>query len=168
MKPIAILTSSVFALSLCSFSLQAAVLSYQFDVSIDSGSLNGTVYSGDFVFDDLSLTGVGEEQVALNSFHFGFLGNSLTLADDTVASALFFNGALLGIGINVNRPEFSVSFVPGFFDLSEAYFSYDQNNNSGFGSLTVSTVPVPAALPLLLTGLSALGFLGRRKKQLFS
>lgn len=40
------------------------------------------------------------------------------------------------------------------------------NANLGFGSVTVATTPVPAALPLLVSALGGLGFVGwRRRKQ---
>lgn len=148
---------TLFALCLCSGTLNAASVPYSFDVDVDSGPRNGFLYNGAFSYDDATLIGAGEEYVALDSFNFSFEGVALTLADDGFAEAVFFDGDFLGISYNAATTEFSVSFIPGFFALSEAYFAYDLAGDAGFGALTVSAVPVPAALPLLLSGLGLLG-----------
>jgi hypothetical protein len=154
----------LFALCLCSSTLNAATVPYAFDISLDSGPRIGNLYSGEFSYVDATLMGVGEEYVALDSIDFSFEGTALTLADDMFAEAVFYDGVFLGISYNAVATGFSVSFVPGFLDLSEAYFAYDlPGEGSGFGSLTVTTVPVPAALPLLLSGLGVFGLRVRRR-----
>ena len=51
----------------------------------------------------------------------------------------------------------------GFFDnATEIGFNY---NNTEFYIEYISDIPVPAALPLLLSGLAGLGFAARRKKK---
>ncbi|MBU1192262.1 MAG: VPLPA-CTERM sorting domain-containing protein [Gammaproteobacteria bacterium] len=154
---------ALFALCLCSGALNAATVPYSFDVDVDSGPRNGNLYSGDFSYDDATLTGFGEEYVALDSFNFSFESNALTLVDDTFAEAVFYDGDFLGISYNAATTDFSVSFIPGFFDLSEAYFAYDLAGDAGFGTLNVTAVPVPAALPLLLSGLGLFGLQRRRR-----
>lgn len=153
---------TLFALCLCSGALDAATIPYSFDVDVDSGPRNGNLYNGDFSYDDATLTRSGEEYVALSSFNFSFESTALTLADDSFAEAVFRDGAFLGLSYNAATTEFSVSFIPGFFDLSEAYFAYDLAGDAGFGTLTVTAVPVPAALPLLLSGLGLLSLQRRR------
>lgn len=155
---------ALFVLCLGSGTLSAATIPYTIGVSVDSGPRNGNLYSGEFSYDDASLTGSGEEYLALDRFDFHFESTALTLADDPLAEAAFYDGAFLGLSYNAVATDFSVSFVPGFFELSEAYFAYDlPGEGSGFGSLTVTTVPVPAALPLLLSGLGVFGLMRHRR-----
>lgn len=156
----------VFALGLCSGALNAATVPYSFEVAVDSGPSSGSLLTGGLSYDDMNLTGVGEEYIALESFTFSFEGDNLTLADDLFAEAAFYDGVLLGISYNVTLPAYSVSFVPGFFAIDEAYFSYDlSSEGAGFGSLTITAVPTPAALPLLLSGIGAFGLIGQRHRR---
>lgn len=154
------------ALFLGGNTVHAATVPYEFSVSVDSGPRNGALFGGGFSYDDAGLSGVGEEYLALDSFTFAFEGDPLTLADDPAAEAVFYDGALLGVSYNLATPDYSVSFIPGFFSLDEAFFSYDlPGQGSGFGSLAVTAVPVPAAAPLLMSGVAALGLSGRRRRR---
>lgn len=159
--------ATAFAFCLGSGTVHAATVSYIFDVSVDSGPRSGSVFSGGFGYDDTGLNGSGEEYLALDNFTFHFDGGMLTLADDPSAEAAFYDGVLLGIGYNVTVPAYSLSFMPGFLDLGEAYFAYDlSDEGAGFGSLAVQAVPVPGALPLLLSGIGALvGVRGHRRRR---
>ncbi|WP_425411087.1 VPLPA-CTERM sorting domain-containing protein [Hyphococcus sp.] len=109
-------------------------------------------------------------------------------ADFSELSSLFINGDFDGTG----ETQFSISDIvgsdAGFFgiigeaDFSSVFFTTLAGTvltpgAAPFGGETFSLdnltlaggvnaeVPVPAALPLLLTGLGALGFAGRRKKK---
>lgn len=144
--------------------LQAASVPYSFEVMIDSGPRTGNQYQGSFTYDDTALIGSGEEYLALTQFTFGFDSSNVTLADDPLAEASFYDGSLLGISFNVSSPAYALSFVPGFFDLNEAFFAYDlSTEGGGFGNLNIFTVPLPASLPLLLTALTTGAFGWRRK-----
>lgn len=70
-------------------------------------------------------------------------------------------GVAVNFGINL------ISFTPTGGQLSLATPNAPRYNTNVFGppSLTVSTVPVPAALPLFLSALAGLGFFGRRRKR---
>ncbi len=145
----AILTGAVAsAIALSSTSAVAATLTYDFDVAIDSGDLFGETFSGSFSFDDLSVTGSDEEFIAVDSLSFDYLGVEYTEADG-FAEAVFFDGDFLGL-------EFAAadfSFIPGLFDLSEAFFAYDGDEIGGAGDIdyTLRTgdpvkTPEPAGL----------------------
>jgi hypothetical protein len=84
-------------------------------------------------------------------------------------------------GTSPGGPESNIFFV--LTDPSVAYVAFDNNEqNSGIAShppvidelngpsrpiafIEVTTTPLPAALPLFATGLSALGLLGWRRKR---
>lgn len=158
--------AALFALCLGSGAAHAATVAYTFEVNVDSGPRSGSLFTGGFGYDDAGLVGNGEEYLALDDFAFHFEGGLFTLADDLFAEAAFFDGVLLGISYNVTLPDYSLSFVPGFLEPGEAFFAYElPGEGAGFGSLTVSAVPVPAALPLLLSGAGALGLLGHRRRR---
>jgi len=116
----------------------------------------------------------------------GFL-NSLQLWADDTAEAFLVNGltttqliaitgstADSGVGCIFGTPNCrpsgqgtfagSIAFGPGAFIEFRAY----QLNADGFGIKydgSVTPVPVPAALPLLLSGLAGLGFISRRSRK---
>ncbi len=111
------------------------------------------------------LTRVGGGVFDLTSFWFQILGQPATL---TVQA---YNGATL-----VDQVDLLESVYP--HNNGGQVFSYLFSNvtsisfhDSGRGNIriddanvNVSAVPIPAALPLLATGLAALGFAGRRRK----
>ena len=110
----------------------AANITYDFTVNPTFGPLLGESYSGSFTFDDANLIGFGEEFISVDSFSFSFLGVDYTEADGAPnePEVAFFDGSFLGLGFN----EDDFSFVPGFFDLSEAFFTYDLASGSGDGT----------------------------------
>lgn len=142
---------------------QASVVAYTFDILIDSGPLEPSSYSGSFAYDTNTF--------GLTSFSFDFQGTSYDASDDQAAKAVFDNGVFLGLEYNINtQPAFS--FVPGIFDISEAFFSYDLlpgTGEGGTGSLTFTRVvgpetsAVPGPLPLL--GAAACFGYSRRLRQ---
>jgi hypothetical protein len=60
-------------------------------------------------------------------------------------------------------PSGSCSFFGGFIIPISSVASFSGYFN--FGSLTVTTTPVPAALPLLVSALGGLGFVGWRRRE---
>ncbi|NEP52377.1 MAG: PEP-CTERM sorting domain-containing protein [Moorea sp. SIO3C2] len=147
--------------------VNAASMTYDFEVPIDSGFLVGETYSGFFEFDDSALTGLGEEFLSVSNISFDFDGVKYTETDG-FPEAVFFNGDFLGLSFSTD--EFF--FIPGFFDLSEALFRYNTEQGTGTGDLAytlrpdtpVASTPEPTAVFSLLA-LGATGCSGVLKKR---
>jgi hypothetical protein len=115
--------------------------------------------ANDFTLNSFYLTGAWNNglSVLVQAFDNGNLVNSTTLIVSTLSPTLF---TLNWSGID------SVLFT-SFGGISAGYrgagahFALDNLTVNG----AVSAVPVPAALPLLLTGLGGLVALGRRRRQ---
>jgi hypothetical protein len=166
--PKIVLTTTGLVLSMAlvqSAPVQAAVVDYTFDVLIDSGPLKPNSYSGTFAYNTQTFN--------LTDFSFLFQGTQYDESDDPNASVVFDNGVFLGLDYSVSTlPAFS--FVPGFFDVGEAFFSYDlaaSSGQGGAGSLTFTRVvrpdvdAVPAPLPLLGAA-ACFGYSRRLKKRI--
>lgn len=132
----------VSSLLLPTFSVKAALVTYQVDVNIDSGLLLGNNYTGILTYDDASLTGIGNESVLISYFDFLFDGITYTQNDDLFANVDFLDGQLLGLNYAGSSPAFPnfTSAFPPFFDAS---FSYDfgSSGGSGIGVPTYTLVP---------------------------
>lgn len=63
---------------------------------------------------------------------------------------------------------FAAALATSFANVTSILFKYDDGANTAdqfyLSSLTVSDVPLPAALPLLLSGIAGLGFAARKRK----
>ena len=143
--------------------LKAAVVNYTFDILIDAGPLAPNSYTGTFSYNTNTFN--------LTDFAFLFQGTEYDENDDPNASVVFDNGVFLGLEYSVStQPSFS--FVPGFSDVSEAFFAYDLDaigSQGGAGSLAFTRVvnpetsTVPGPLPLL--GAAACFGYSRRLRQ---
>lgn len=174
LKIAVIASSTVLPLITVNFA-QAATVTYDFDVLIDSGSLLNDTYSGFFSYNDSTLNGSGDEYLAIDNLKFNFLGTDYTEADDNSsfgAEAAFLDGDFLGLSFST---DVQFSFIPGFFDLSEAYFAYDIPSGVGTGNITYSLrppqPPTSVSEPTSVFSLLALATMGssymfKNKKQL--
>jgi len=163
------LTAASFAVVLSAISptpAQAATVTYDFTINNLDGDLAGNSFSGSFTYDDALLTGSGSEYLGVSSLLFNLLGTDYTEADDPFAEVAFFEGTFLGLIFAVGNPgvdAISFAFVPGFFDASDAYFTYDFTGSTGkFGTGDIQYQVVPT--PVLLPGLIGLGLGALRKK----
>jgi hypothetical protein len=136
-------------------------VSFEFIVDIVSGELVGDTFTGRFSYDGDAVTGVEDEFVALSSLRFDFQGQAYGL-DDGTAEAAFFDGDFLGLSYSVDFPaRDAFSFLPGFFDLDEAFFAYEAPGGDGIGAIAYTVVPLPGALLLFASGV--LGVFGIRR-----
>lgn len=155
------------ALSLGASTSMAAPVNYNFNGAVDSGTLLGETYAGQFSFDDAALTGSGNEFLSVSSLSFNFLGNAFDQSNGVAPpEAAFLEGVFLGLSFNVNAFNPGFAAIPGFFDVAESYFAYDNGAGSaGFGSLaySVSAVPEAETWTMLLPGLALVGYFARRR-----
>ncbi len=140
---------------------QAATVAYTLEGTVTSSPLTNQTYSGIFTFDDTSLTGVGAEFVTVDKIFVNFNGSTFTKADATATPDVsFFEGDFLGLSFSVSQapPPFSFSFIPGFFDVTESFLTYEQDGLSGDGNVTYTSVSVPESSSLVsLLGFGVLG-----------
>ena len=138
-------------------------MAYTYDILIDSGPLQPHSYSGSSAYDTKTFN--------LTSFSFNFEGTQYDASDDPDATVSIDNGVFLGLEYAIDTPP-AFSFVPGFFDVSDASFAYDLvpgTGQAGFGSLTFTRVvgpetpAVPGPLPLI--GAAACFGYSRRLRQ---
>jgi hypothetical protein len=163
----------VLAAATLSFSLVAigpvrsATLTYNFSGTTDSGPLVGETYSGFLSFDDSNITGNGREFLTITNLYFDFSTPVFSNATPiSIAEASFLNGTFLGLSFSAEN----YSFIPGFFEVSEASFAYQFNQQGGAGDVNYSLDTSPTAVPettsvagVLLFGVAGMGLKLKRK-----
>ncbi|MDJ0797380.1 MAG: PEP-CTERM sorting domain-containing protein [Calothrix sp. MO_167.B12] len=151
----------------------AEAVNFNFSGEIDSGALSGEKFQGSFSYEESLVTGTGnfffQEYIPVSNLQFDFLGETFTEADDIYGGpeVAFVANNLMGLSYNINNAtagtiQFNFSFVPGFTDISQSYFTYASTNaTGGTGSVTftkqVNGTPVPEPFTILGTAV-VLGF----------
>lgn len=156
--PFLTVASGIFSLCLANPS-HGAIISYSLTGTVTSGPLNGQPISGTFSFDDAGLTGTGDEFVNVDSVFVNFNGSTFTQANATATPEVAFSdGAFLGLSFSAEQisPALSISFVPGFFDVSDSFFTYQQNGVDGDGNVEYTKVLESSNL----LGILGLGLIG--------
>jgi hypothetical protein len=138
--------------------------------STDSvGPLPALAFQGQFAYDASAATGSFTGDIPLSSFTLHFAGQVYSLATaDSAPVAAFADGQFLGIGYvdadasdSATRPH--LALVAGFTSFAdEAYLGYEVAGLGGMGSYSISAVPEPASLALLLAGCAVIGLRARR------
>jgi hypothetical protein len=149
--------------------------SFTFSGLVDDGPLVGQAFGGSFTFDSSSVTPTFAGSLPLSAFSMLLAGQTYTLASaDAAPVAVYFDGTFLGLSyVDADAPNPLlrpvVALVPGVVTLAEAYLGYDQSNDpgaglAGYGSFSVTLVPEPAALLLMLAGLGVVGVMTRQRR----
>lgn len=149
---------------------QAALNTYNFSGSLDSGALTGEIFTGQFSFDDAALVGMDSEYLNVNTLNLNFHSHAYTQADAAAATEVaFMDGIFLGLSFAVESADPKFALSPGFLDATNAYFAYQPSvGTSGYGSIVYALAPVPVPVPatfaMLLAGLGSLGFIARKRR----
>lgn len=159
------------AVALAATPAQAALVTYDIGLTVDSGPLGGQAFGGQFSFDDAQLPGTnlfGDTTYALSSFSFTFGGQAWSLADVAAGSALLWTLPAFGGPAGLDGVFNLFSFVPGGgFD---PFFTYDfGQGGAGTGALAYTladagTLPEPAGLALVCAALLALAAARRARR----
>lgn len=147
---------------------QAAVQTYNFSGTLESGAFIGQTYSGNFSFDDAALTSIGSEWLAVSSLSMNLLGTSYTLADAAApAEVAYFDGSFVGLSYSNLAGDPLFSLIAGTSAPSEAFIAYDTPQGfSGTGNVSFTTpVPEPDTYAMMLAGIGLLGFMARRRRR---
>ena len=160
-------TALIGLLLLGATSAQAATNTYTFSGALDSGVFNGETFSGQFSFDDATLSGTGDEYLAVNTVKMNFHGQTYTQTNAAaIPEVRFADGALFGLSFTVDSSDPAFSLTPGFSSVADAYFGYDSRAGaSGYGSVTYTLVPVPEpkTSAMLLAGLGLVGYVVKKR-----
>lgn len=169
---IATVSALMGSMSLGVASANAARFAADFSVDITSGDfLVGETFSGQVVYDDQFITGVGTELVdlasGLISLDFTYVDSDLTTpvtyteADDDIAAGFpvvtFQNGELAGLDYSVAiTPDLAFQFFEDPFGSGEFVFLTDDFATFEGNTGTIAFAePTPVPEPALLTGLMA-------------
>lgn len=154
--------AGAIALTLATLSPAHATLqTYSLEGVLDSGHYAGSKFSGSFSFDDVVLTGSGEEWLAVETLSLGLLDAVYTLDDaEALAEVAYRDGSFLGLSYSVSSSEPMFSFIPGSLDASDAFIAYETELGAfGAGSVTYTSGPIPEPKDWLMM-LAGLGFVG--------
>lgn len=159
------------ALLIAALPAQAALQSYSFSGTLDSGLSTGQSFAGNFSFDDSTLSSIGQEFLGTNSFSISFLGSTYTMAQQAAPTEVsFLDGTFLGVSYAYEAadPMFSLIASSGSGETWDVPFiAYSQLGTNGVvdgaGSLVYAPVPEPETYALLLAGLGLLGAVSRRR-----
>ena len=156
----------------------AEAVDFKFNGEVDSGALAGEKFNGSFSYDESLVTGTGDffsqEYITVSNIEFNFLNSTFTEANG-IPEVAFDGNNLMGLSFNVNNAtagniQLDFSFVPGFTDISESYFTYSPttgNGGTGFVTFTEQIdVPQPIPEPTTILGTTlALGLGSVSKKK---
>lgn len=156
------LLAAILGLAIAAPAAQAAIQTWNFSGTVESGSLLGQTYAGVFSFDDAGLTNTGSEYLAVTSLNMAFNSTIYTLADElALTEAAFENGDFLGMTFSADN----FTFIPGLGGtINDAYLALDD----GTANVIYAPVPEPRDWMLMMAGIGLVGLMvGRNKRRAF-
>ena len=169
-----ILRTTLLAAALCaSASAQAAIQTYSFSGTLDSGFFSGQSFSGQVSFEDASFTGSGIEYAAVSSLYISIFGGNFTEANTdlgTTAEVAMDGGIFAGASFYATGVNAAFSMLPAdFASSSVAFLAYDTGlGSSGAGSVIYAPVPEPETWAMLLMGLGLVSLKFRTRNKHFT
>lgn len=157
------LLAAVLAAASLAAPAATVVVSFQ-SSAFDGGSLIGQTFSGQFSFDDATLTAT-TSTLPLLSLSFDLGGQSYTLAqaDAGTTAVVFDAGNVSGLNAVFSGGARNVQLTEGF----GAPYAFYQQSASDFGfadlSFAAAVVPEPGRTVLMLAGLGLVVLLARRR-----
>ncbi len=141
-------------------SLNSATLTVAIDISVDGQAQGTRSFMFDFTHDE---TSNGADPCANGGANGGGVNvngcaDLVTVTNNNLSEDFMVNGVLYTIAIL----GFEVNGM-----IVDTLETIEQMTNSAMliGYVTVAEVPIPAAIPLFLSGIAGLGFVGRTKKK---
>ena len=149
---------------------QAALAIDTIDATVSGGAFDGTVGQATLVYNDSNITGVGIETLStfFGNTHFDIFGETFDLNDGLNAPVLSFNnGTAVSFDFtifdnnptDILEPGVDAILFSGGIDL----VSSGGKGSAYTGTLTISSVPLPASAWLFASGLIGLVGMQRRK-----
>jgi len=135
--------------------------SLRFDFVLPSGATSASSFAVGTVPSDLNIGEIFRLTI------FDAANQQLATLDTTINFTSNGQG-FCPCGVSISTATFYAIFtaIKGSADVTTAIFRTPLSDNLYSGRISaVNPVPVPAALPLLMTGLGALGFAGWRRKR---
>jgi hypothetical protein len=146
----------------------ASTIEFQFEASLQTGTLAGTLFSGTGSYDNQNATGTGEEFLNLASLNFTLAGAAFTRADiDQGGQVVLENGVLSYFTAAFFLPPPTGTALAdlafGFGGPGVVGYSTVPGPEFGAGLYTLTSAPEPSSFALLLAGLLAFRWLPLRR-----
>ncbi len=136
---------------------------FSFDAATAGPVVDETELSSFFIQGFHNGNSVGSHSSAVENFNFdATTGNFLVGGSSTSDTGQRWNSGGTGFGFSSRRYSQGFTFDGSFYSVTSINIGYV---DSTLEASSLSTVPLPAALPLYAAGMAVLGFFGYRRKR---